>query len=198
MKRIALTIISSFLFTIAAVATDWHTPLMPAVPSPASFDVQALTPWEMLGEDDGLGEIAEQEVSPLVSLRSEVVDYAHKYLGCRYVSGGKGPRVFDCSGFTSYIFRQFGMKLGASSQSQSTQGSPVAMKDLKVGDLMFFAGRRGGSTVGHVGMVVDVNQSNGAVRFIHAASGKGIVITRYPDGGYYSQRFLSARRVIES
>lgn len=130
------------------------------------------------------------------SIRGEIVDYAKEYIGCRYRRGGKGPKVFDCSGFTSFVFRKFGYTLSPASRLQGTQGEKVDITDAEVGDLMFFSGRRGGKTVGHVGMVIDVDKENGNVEFIHASTSKGVVIQKFPDGGYYSKRFLHMRRVL--
>ena len=45
------------------------------------------------------------------SLGQQVVDYAKQYLGCPYVYGGNGPSSFDCSGYTSYVYRHFGYML---------------------------------------------------------------------------------------
>ncbi len=129
-------------------------------------------------------------------LAGEVIDYAESYLGRPYVYGAKGPNAFDCSGFTSYIFKKLDIDLSPSSRLQYTQGRHITLDEVRPGDLLFFAGRRGGKTVGHVAMAVDVNE-DGTVKFIHASIKKGISYANYPDGGYYSKRFIGARRVIE-
>ncbi len=125
----------------------------------------------------------------------EVIDYAKGFLGTPYRRGSKGPKAFDCSGFTSYIFRRFDINLGASSRSQYLDGTGIADGDVRPGDLVFFSGRRGGKTVGHVGIAVDV-APDGRITFIHAATSGGIRYDSYPDGGYYSNRYLGARRVF--
>lgn len=137
-----------------------------------------------------------EETDGISELRSEIVDYAKGYIGCRYRSGGKGPKVFDCSGFTSYVFRKFGYELGPASRVQGNQGEHIDFNDAEVGDLMFFSGRRGGKVIGHVGMVINVDKERGQVEFIHASSSQGVVVQKFPDGGYYSKRFLHLRRVI--
>lgn len=125
----------------------------------------------------------------------EVIDYAKEFLGVPYRRGSKGPKAFDCSGFTSYIFRRFDIKLGASSRSQYLDGTHIDTNEIKPGDLLFFSGRRGGKSVGHVGIAVDV-APDGHIVFIHAATSGGIRYDNYPDGGYYSKRFIGARRVF--
>ncbi len=129
------------------------------------------------------------------SMVNQIIDYAKNYLGRPYRSGGKGPRAFDCSGFTSFVFRNFDISLSPSSRDQYTQGEHISLSEVRPGDLLFFGGRRGGSTVGHVAMAVEV-KDNGTIKFIHAAQ-RGICYDTYPDGGYYSKRFIGARRVIE-
>lgn len=129
-------------------------------------------------------------------LAGQIIEYAEQHLGRPYRSGAKGPSAFDCSGFTSYIFKNYGISLSPSSRTQYTQGTKIDKDEIRPGDLLFFGGRAGGKTVGHVALAVDVDD-NGRVKFIHAASKKGIRYDTYPDGGYYSKRFLGARRVIE-
>lgn len=148
---------------------------------------------ELLGEPiDNLGRTGGNE-----ALKDELVSFAKNYLGIRYRRGGKTPKGFDCSGFTSFVFRNFGFPIDPGSRTQALQGRRVSLSQVEVGDLMFFSGRRGGKTVGHVGMVVEVNDETGVIKFIHSATSKGITIQSFPDGGYYSNRFLHAQRVIE-
>ena len=135
-------------------------------------------------------ESAQRELKAL-----NVIDFADSFVGRPYRRGGKTPKGFDCSGFTSYVFGHFDRQLGASSRSQYTQGEPVSRDRIQPGDLLFFSGRRGGKTVGHVGIAVEVEQ-NGAVKFIHSATSGGIRYDRYPDGGYYSSRYIGARRIL--
>ena len=130
------------------------------------------------------------------ALASQIIDYATNYLGRPYRSGAKGPKAFDCSGFTSFIFQNYGISLSPSSREQYTQGYEIEKEDIRPGDLLFFGGRGAGQTVGHVALAVDVDDE-GTVTFIHAATQNGIRYDRYPDGGYYSKRYLGARRVLD-
>lgn len=156
-------------------------------------DAIALSPWELLGEDDGLGNMFDN----VSSFQTDLVNFAKLHLGKKYKPGGKGPYVFDCSGFTSFVFRNFDIKLSPASRLQGQEGTRVNVSDLRVGDLMFFSGRRGGSTVGHVGMVIDVDKETGKVKFIHASTKHGVVIQSFPDGAYYSKHYLHSTRVID-
>jgi cell wall-associated NlpC family hydrolase len=112
-----------------------------------------------------------------------VVDYARRFLGTRYVYGGSSPRGgFDCSGFVRYVYAHFGIALPHSSYAQFGDGRRVTRRSLRPGDLVFFDG------LGHVGLYV----GNG--RFIHAPhTGTRVRIERL--GGWYSSRFVGARRL---
>lgn len=160
--------------------------------SESTTDVIALSPWELLGEDDGLGD----SFNSISNFQNDLVEYAKSHLGRRYKPGGKGPYVFDCSGFTSYVFRNFDITLSPASRLQGAEGKRVSLQEIQVGDLMFFSGRRGGSTVGHVGMVIEVDEKAGKLKFIHASTKHGVVIQSFPDGAYYSKHYLHSTRVL--
>lgn len=130
------------------------------------------------------------------ALINQITEFASKYLGTRYRRGGSDPKAFDCSGFVGYVFRNFGFNLSRSSSSQYREGEKVEKDDLRPGDLMFFSGSAGNKKrVGHVAMVVDVNP-DGSCTFIHASTSQGVVYQNFPDGGYYSRRFIGAKRII--
>lgn len=123
-----------------------------------------------------------------------VVKAAMKYIGRPYRHGTAGPNVFDCSGFTSFIYKQFDISLSRDSRAQYRQGVSVGRKDLRVGDLVFFTSPRSGRSVGHVGIVSKV-ESDGNFYFVHAAR-RGVIEDSYRASSYYYNRYVGARRVI--
>lgn len=130
-------------------------------------------------------------------LASKMVNYAERFLGTRYVWGASGPNAFDCSGFVGYVYRNFGINLHRSSCQQYTQGERVAMDNIRPGDLLFFSSSRSGrGRVGHVAMVVSVDNTSGSCTFIHASTKRGVVYQRFPDNGYYQNHFIGARRIL--
>lgn len=137
----------------------------------------------------------EDETSAMIT---DMIGYAKKFIGTRYRRGGKSPKGgFDCSGFTSYVFDQFGIRLNNNSGSQFTQGTPVERMEVEPGDLVFFKGSASRSSrVGHVGIAIDNNPETGEITFIHAATSGGIRIDKVTTP-YYRARYLGARRVIE-
>lgn len=123
---------------------------------------------------------------------SQIVEYAKKYLGCKYVYGASGPSTFDCSGFTMYVFRNFGVSLSHSATAQSKVGTYVAKENLQLGDLVFFTDYETGNGIGHCGIYI------GDGNFIHASSGIGycVKISTLTSGSYL-KRYETARRVAQ-
>ncbi len=113
---------------------------------------------------------------------------AYQYIGSRYRYGGASPRGFDCSGFTMFVYNQFGWKLPHSAAAQMRIGTAVGKVELLPGDLVFFR-TKNAKYVNHVGIYL------GSGNFIHAASGYGAVRISNLEDGYYRRRFCGARRL---
>lgn len=129
-------------------------------------------------------------------IQDNILTYSKKFLGKPYRYGGKGPSSFDCSGYTAFVFGNFGFKLNSSSSGQDRQFPKVARKeDLIVGDLVFFEGRRKNGHVGHVGIVTEVH-SNNRFKFIHASTNNGVIISSSTEP-YYASRYLRGGRVLD-
>lgn len=140
----------------------------------------------------------EKPVTPAVrkELVDELLDYAKTFLGVPYRLGASGPNLFDCSGFTSYVFREFGYDLPHNSQAQFKGSRPVdGFGDLRKGDLVFFGARGSIRNVGHVGIVVDVDLEHGSFRFIHASTSNGVEIQRSTQP-YFMMRYMGAGRIL--
>lgn len=129
----------------------------------------------------------------LTSVMENVIKDAEKYLGAPYKFGGVTSSGFDCSGFTSKVFDENSYKLPRRSMDQAVTGSEVDIRQVKPGDLLFFA-TAGGEKVSHVGIVHDIGQ-DGEVKFIHASSSKGVMISSLNEK-YWNKAFLHAQRVL--
>lgn len=108
-------------------------------------------------------------------------------LGSPYKYGGTTPKGFDCSGFTQYVFAQWGIELPHNSKAQSKEGTAVKREELRPGDLVFF--NTSGQGISHVGIYM----GNG--KFAHAAYGDGVTITDM-DSTYYKKRYVTAVRIL--
>ena len=136
-------------------------------------------------------ETKQEESAPAVatSKGEEVVALAKKYLGYSYVYGGSGPNSFDCSGFTQYIYKQFGISLAHSAVTQANNGTYVSKDNLMPGDLVIFRDWDNVS-IGHCGIYM------GGGQFIHAANSKRGVVTDTLNSGYYYERYVTGRRLF--
>lgn len=118
---------------------------------------------------------------------NSVVAYAYKFLGRPYVWGGSGPNAFDCSGFTAYVYRNFGVYLDHYTGSQFNNGRAVSRANLAQGDLVFFNTY---GSISHVGIYI------GGGNFIHAGNSNSGVIISSMSEGYYASRFAGGRRLL--
>jgi N-acetylmuramoyl-L-alanine amidase len=125
--------------------------------------------------------------------RQQIVEYAKKFLGVKYVYGGSSSKGFDCSGFTSYVFKHFEVSLERTSRSQGSNGAKIDRSDLKPGDLVFFDTNGGKNAINHVGIYI------GDGKFIHASSGSGTKCVTISDmtEGFYNNCYMRSRRYIK-
>ena len=119
----------------------------------------------------------------------QIVDAAKKLLGKPYVYGAAGPNAFDCSGFTSYVFKQLGYSLNRTAEGQASNGTAVSKENLKPGDILLYT-YRGLYGIGHVGIYI------GDGKMIHAGNSSTGVIVSDAFSGYYSPRYVGARRIV--
>lgn len=126
-----------------------------------------------------------------IAIIEETIRYAASFLGTPYKYGGKGPKNFDCSGFTAYVLKHVGVDASTSSKSQGNNSKwpKISYKNLKRGDLLIFTNTKL-SGIGHVGIYL------GDGRFIHCSSGSAKSVTISHLEGTYLKRFLWGRRWV--
>ena len=143
----------------------------------------------MVSTTESVGTVA--PVASSNSAGSSIVALAKQFIGCPYVYGASGPNAFDCSGFTSYVYRQVGISIPHGATSQYRGGTPVSREDVQPGDLVFIADPAycAGYPISHVGIYIGNGQ------FIHASSnrGEGVTISNIFTG-HYGTYYAGARR----
>ncbi len=147
-------------------------------------------------EKVAMADSPEMEEVKRIAKADNLINTALKYLGVKYRWGESSPEGFDCSGFTKYVFNEEGINLTRTSYSQCREGEKIdGIENLKRGDLVFFGGENSIRTVGHVGIVTEVDSVAHRFKFVHA-SRTGIKVDKSTDS-YYRLRYIGARRIIQ-
>ena len=144
----------------------------PSQPAPEGPPPPAGSPWRPAAGVD-----AYALVGTALSLR-----------GTPYVNGGADPRGFDCSGFTQYVFSQYGLTLPRAVREQFWVGKSIETEDLAPGDILFFSTTEPGPS--HVAIAV------GGDQFVHAPSSTGVVRVEHLSSSYWSPRYRSEERRV--
>ena len=124
-----------------------------------------------------------------------IVGFAETLIGVPYKYGSTDPaKGFDCSGFITYVFNHFGIKVPRSSIDFTNEGKEVLVTEAKRGDLILFTGTDSSERfVGHMGIVT---QNIDTLKFIHSTSGKQYGVTITPLNNYYKGRFVKVIRIF--
>ena len=128
----------------------------------------------------------------VMQIRQYVSGYAQNFVGVPYRRAGTSPRSgFDCSGFTSYILKEFELKASSCSLTQSGEGERIDLDSVLPGDLVFF-GR--GKRIQHVAMVVE--KTDEGIFCVHSTCTRGVIVENISTSKYWKPKILFARDVI--
>ncbi|WP_412559987.1 C40 family peptidase [Winogradskyella sp. MIT101101] len=122
-----------------------------------------------------------------------IANYAKKFNGTRYKYGGTTKRGMDCSGLIYTSFTDNNISVPRTTSDLKSFGDWIDLKEVNVGDLVFFATRKNSRKVNHVGIVTNVRTGN--VEFIHASTSRGVMISSLAEKYWYFA-FVQARRVL--
>jgi cell wall-associated NlpC family hydrolase len=172
--------------------TAYHVALLPAARSAETSGVRRLVvPLLVVLLLTGCVKRVRPAAAPPVpppASGATVTALARSFIGTPYRNGGADPGGFDCSGFVQYVFAQIGVGLPRSVLEQASAGERVDRRDLREGDVIFFA--IDGRTISHVGIV------SGPGTFVHAPSSRGLVREESLSVAYWQTRFAAARRIL--
>lgn len=130
---------------------------------------------------------------PQKKYRQEVVNYALQYIGSSYKSAGTNPRTgFDCSGFTSFVLKQFDVRVSPASAAQAKEGKPVNLNKVQPGDLIIFG--RNSKNIQHVALVVD--RTRDGIVCVHSTTSRGVIRENVSASSYWKPLILGARDVL--
>jgi len=122
-----------------------------------------------------------------------IVKYAKTFDGTRYKYGGTTKKGMDCSGLIYTSFKEHNIDLPRTTATLQSTGSWIDLKEVNVGDLLFFATKKNNRKVNHVGIITTVRTGN--VEFIHASTSKGVMVSSLAERYWYFA-FVQARRVL--
>ena len=125
---------------------------------------------------------------------NELVKFSETLLGVKYKYGSSDKKYgFDCSGFITYVFKGFDIKVPRISADFTNAGQEVLLKDSKRGDLILFTGTDEKSgVVGHMGIITE--NKNGWVEFIHASTSRGVMLSGM--NSYFIPRYVKTNRIF--
>lgn len=134
------------------------------------------------------------EISSGATRRDSIMEFAKQFIGVPYKWGGNDPTGFDCSGYTKYVMKNFGVDLYRLAGDQYYKNcKKVSLSDAQVGDLVFFG--PSADKVTHVGIVA--SNKGEPIRMIHAGSSTGITISDVQKNTYWKPLLLFVGRVVE-
>ncbi|REE27498.1 cell wall-associated NlpC family hydrolase [Winogradskyella pacifica] len=122
-----------------------------------------------------------------------IVKYAKTFDGTRYKYGGTTKSGMDCSGLIYTSYKKHDVNLPRTTSGLKGTGEWIDLKEVNVGDLVFFATNKNSRNVNHVGIVTNVRTGN--VEFIHASTSRGVMISSIAEKYWYFS-FVQARRVL--
>ncbi|MDG1715817.1 C40 family peptidase [Lacinutrix sp.] len=127
------------------------------------------------------------------SIVESIIKNAEKYEGTRYKYGGTTKKGMDCSGLIYTAFKEDNITIPRVSSAMAKTGDWIDLKNVREGDLLFFATKKNSRSVNHVGLVTAINGD--AIAFIHSTTSKGVITSTLKEKYWYFA-FVQARRVL--
>ncbi len=134
-----------------------------------------------------------KRVNKTVSKVDKIVENALKYEGVKYRFGGTTTKGMDCSGIVYVSYLEENIQLPRISRDMAKRGRKIALKKAKKGDLLFFKTSKKGRGINHVGLIVTV--SNGKIKFIHATTSRGVIISDLSQK-YWKNAYVKTNRIL--
>lgn len=121
-----------------------------------------------------------------------IITTALTFSGVKYKFGGNTKKGIDCSGLLYVSFKKHDISIPRVSYLMAQEGRKIKIKNVNKGDFLFFKTSRKGKKINHVGMVVAVGKE---VKFIHATSSRGVIVSSLREG-YWNHAFVKATRIL--
>lgn len=123
----------------------------------------------------------------------KLIESAMAFSGVRYKYGGTTRKGMDCSGLIYVALQENDIVFPRVSYQMANEGKRVRINDVQKGDLLFFKTRKNSKRINHVGLVVAIDEEE--VKFIHASSSRGVIVSSLREG-YWNSAFIKATRIL--
>ncbi|MBK9191615.1 MAG: C40 family peptidase [Crocinitomicaceae bacterium] len=124
-----------------------------------------------------------EAVSTGSDLRNQIVAYAKQFIGVKYVWAGTDENGFDCSGYTSFVMKKYGIVLSRTASGQLSESKQIKVENAEKADLVFFGSD---GKISHVGLVT--SDKGAELEMIHASTSKGVIITNVVQSTYWNPK----------
>ena len=148
---------------------------------------------EIKTQREEIVEEIEEERGVGTRLALEISENAKTFLGTKYRYGGTTTEGMDCSGLIYTAFLEENIELPRISREMSLLGSRLYLREVGVGDLLFFETDKNRKVINHVGLVVETREEE--IFFIHSSSSQGVIISSLKNP-YWEEHFVMARRLL--
>lgn len=124
------------------------------------------------------------------SIGEKIAEESITWIGTPYGFGCSEKGIAtDCSGLVIVVFEKIAeVKLPRNSAQQADFCQDLKEKEIKPGDLVFFATGNDKKKISHVGVMID------ATKFVHASASKGVIMSEMTTP-YYRRTFIKFGRV---
>lgn len=133
-----------------------------------------------------------ETVSVTTGLRDQVVTYAKQFIGVKYVWAGVDENGFDCSGFTSFVMKKYGIIISRTASGQLTESKQIKIENAEKADLVFFGSD---GKISHVGLIT--SEKGAEMEMVHASTSKGVILTNIIQSTYWNPKLQATGTYLD-
>lgn len=127
-----------------------------------------------------------------VDIQKDIIEKGSRLVGTPYRFGGTTPSGFDCSGLVNYLYKPHVPSLPRSASSMADFGITVPIKEIAMGDLVFYATGADPYDITHVGIYIGQKT---LIQSVSDGPERGVILTDL-DEKYWKDRFKWVKRVF--
>jgi len=133
-----------------------------------------------------------ETVSITDGIRDQVVTYAKQFIGVKYVWAGVDENGFDCSGFTSFVMKKYGIIISRTASGQLSESKQIKLENAEKADLVFFGSD---GRISHVGLITSAKGTE--LEMVHASTSKGVILTNVVQSTYWNPKLQATGRYLD-